>query len=97
MQCHVNFQMIIKGYANENKYTKSIKYIIDDIEKEIIRIYKHTSYKNITILLNKNTYLEINEKFKDMIDNISKKYDIIIMLQKDKNIEKDKIKIIYNT
>ena len=83
--------------CNENKYTKSIKYIIDDIEKEIIRIYKHTSYKNITILLNKNTYLEINEKFKDMIDNISKKYDIIIMLQKDKNIEKDKIKIIYNT
>ncbi|RDY24032.1 Rne/Rng family ribonuclease [Romboutsia maritimum] len=76
---------------------KSIKYILDDIEKEIMRISEHTSYKNITIELNINNYILIKDKFMDIIQKISKKYGIIVLLQSDDEMHHEKINIIYNS
>ena len=78
-------------------YTKSVNYLIDTIEKEVIRISQHTSYNDITIQLNDNLYNVINKKFMDIIEKISRKYDIIIMLENSSKLNYEKINIIYNT
>lgn len=76
---------------------KSINYIIDSIENEVLRISNHTSYKNIKIELNCNLYNIINGEFTNIIKNIGEKYGIIISLGKNSELNYEKINIIYNT
>lgn len=82
-----------RGYGRN----KSVSFIIEEIEKEIIRIKEHTSYKNITLVLNKNLLKEINKNFNNIIEKISEKYGIIISLQESSELYYEKINIIYNT
>lgn len=83
--------------CKEKSNLKSINYILDDIEKEIMRISEHTSYKNITLELNSEVFKEINQKWEKILDTISKKYDIIIKPTGSDNISHEKINIIFNT
>ena len=76
---------------------KSLNVIIDEIEKEVIKIKEHTSYTNITLILNKKLLKELNKKFNNIIEKISEKYDIIISLQESSELYYEKINIIYNT
>ncbi|MDK2585673.1 Rne/Rng family ribonuclease [Romboutsia sedimentorum] len=78
-------------------YNKSVNYLVDTIEKEIIRIKVHTSYNNITIVLNNDLYNIINKNYSDIIEKIGGKYDIIISLDKSSELNYEKINIIYNT
>lgn len=78
-------------------YNKSVNYLVDNIEKEIIRIKVHTSYNNITIVLNNDLYNIINKNYSDIIEKIGEKYDIIISLDKSSELNYEKINIIYNT
>lgn len=80
-----------KGYIN------SINYIIDEIEKEVIRIKNHTSYSNITVELNDITYQEIKNSFLDIINSISKKHAMIVNLATNERINYKKMNIIYNS
>lgn len=78
-------------------YNKSVNYLVDNIEKEIIRIKVHTSYNNITIELNEDLYIIINKNYSDIIEKIGEKYDIIISLDNSSELNYEKINIIYNT
>lgn len=78
-------------------YLKSINSIVDDIEKEVIRISTHTSYKDINIELNDEVYEKVKKDFKDIIIVISKKYEIKIDLIGNNKINYEKINIIYNS
>ncbi|MGL5346087.1 MAG: Rne/Rng family ribonuclease [Peptostreptococcaceae bacterium] len=80
-----------------NGYIKSTSYIIDEIEKEIIRIKSHTSYSNITIEIDEESYEKIRKSFLDIINIISTKYDIVINLISNKAINYKKMNIIYNS
>ncbi|MEG1312191.1 MAG: Rne/Rng family ribonuclease [Bacilli bacterium] len=94
---------IDKYYLDEGKEcegevtNKSVNYMIDYIEKEVMRIKNHTSYNNVTLELNNKLYEKINEKFINLIKKISEKYAIIISLQKSSKLNYEKINIIYNT
>lgn len=83
--------------CKEKSNLKSINCILDDIEKEIMRISEHTSYKNITLELNSEVFKEINQKWEKILDTISEKYDIIIKPTGSDNISYEKINIIFNT
>ncbi|MGL5328025.1 MAG: Rne/Rng family ribonuclease [Peptostreptococcaceae bacterium] len=83
--------------CKEKSNVKSVSYIIDEIEKEIMRISEHTSYKNIRLELNDEVYKEINQKWKNILSTIGEKYGIIIEQTSCDNISYDKINIIYNT
>ncbi len=78
-------------------YNKSVNYLVDTIEKEIIRIKVHTSYNDITIVLNNDLYNIINKNYSDIIEKIGEKYGIIISLDKSSELNYEKINIIYNT
>ena len=77
--------------------TKSINSILDTIEKEVIRINTHTSYKNITIELHQKAINNIKLNFMDSIEKISEKYKIKISLNENNKINYEKINIIYNS
>ena len=77
--------------------TKSINSILDTIEKEVIRINTHTSYKNITIELHQKAINNINLNFMDSIEKISEKYKVKISLNENNKINYEKINIIYNS
>ena len=77
--------------------TKSINSILDNIEKEVIRINNHTSYKDITIELNDETLKFIKMNFMDIIQKISEKYKVKISLNENNKINYEKINIIYNS
>lgn len=83
--------------CNGRSNTKSISSILDDIEKEIMRVSEHTGYKNIAIEIGMETYEIIKNNFMDIIIKISKKYDIIISIKSNSALSHDKINIIYNT
>ena len=85
-------------YTCEGKGSiKSINFILDDIEKQIIRISTHTSYKDITIELNSRTLKLIKMNFMSIIENISKKYSTKIGLCENDKINYEKLNIIYNS
>ncbi len=83
--------------CNEKTYLKSINVIVDDIEKEVMRISEHTSYKKVDIELNSEVYTEINKNWKNILETISKKYGIILELKESNKLSYEKINIIYNT
>lgn len=83
--------------CNNTGFIKSINSVIDNMEKEVIRIKEHTSYKNITIKTSTYIYKEIKKNFVDIIQKISIKYDVIIKIEEDEKINYEKINIIYNS
>ena len=76
---------------------ESINYILDNIEKEIIRINIHTSYRDIIIELNSKNLEVIKNNFMDIIDKIMQKYNIKVSLNENNKINNEKINIIYNS
>ncbi|MEG2246688.1 MAG: Rne/Rng family ribonuclease [Peptostreptococcaceae bacterium] len=76
---------------------KSIKRLIDEIEKEVMRVREHTSYDNIEIQLNEKVVDDINKNYKSKIDSISGKYNIKIDLSKKTEIGHEKMNIIFNS
>lgn len=59
-------------------YNNSTLYIVDNIEKEIIRTIKHTSNKSIEFKLNEDIYNEIKNQNIYNLDELSNKYNINI-------------------
>lgn len=76
---------------------KSINRILDEIEKEVMRIKEHTSYRQVKIELNPYVSDEIGKNYKDKIDNISKKYDVKINIDKKAEIQNENMNIIFNS
>ena len=74
---------------------KSINYILDDLEKEIMRVKEHTNYNNIFMELKPYIYNEILDKYKDCIKKLKNKYSINIEISKTENINQKDVKIIY--
>ncbi|SHJ51946.1 Rne/Rng family ribonuclease [Tepidibacter formicigenes] len=82
-------------YCGGGGKIKSINSILDNIEKEVIRIKKHTNLKNILFRVSSYIYNKLNEnKFKD-IKIISEYYDLDIKIEKDIELDVNNIKIIY--
>ena len=80
-----------------NSKVKSINSVLDDIEKEIIRISTHTSYNYIIIELDEDNFKLIKMKFMDIIEKICEKYEVKISLNANNKINCKKINIIYNS
>lgn len=76
---------------------KSINRILDEIEKEVMRIKEHTSYRQVKIELNPYVSDEIDKNYKDKIDNISKKYNVKINIDKKAEIQHENMNIIFNS
>ena len=74
---------------------KSINYILDDVEKEIMRIKEHTDYKNISIEFTPYVYNEIKNNYIEVLNKISSKYDINIDIIKTEKINQKDVKFIY--
>ena len=83
------------GICNGNSSTKSINYIMDDLEKEISRIKHHTCYNNITVELNPLVINRIKVNYMGLINKISKKYEMNISLKENKEVANEKYKIIF--
>lgn len=81
--------------CNENLSTKSIKYIIDDLEKEVSRIKAHTCYNHIAVELNPMTLRKIKVNYMYHINKISEKYEMNISIEESKEITYGKYKIIF--
>ena len=80
-----------------NSKVKSINSVLDDIEKEIIRISTHTSYNDIIIELDEDNFKLIKMKFMDIIEKICEKFEVKISLNANNKINCKKINIIYNS
>ena len=76
---------------------KSINRILDEIEKEVMRIKEHTSYRQVKIELNPYVSDEIDKNYKDKIDNISNKYNVKINIDKKAEIQHENMNIIFNS
>ena len=76
---------------------KSVNRILDEIEKEVMRVKEHTSYNQLTLELNDKVVDDIKDNYKAKIDSISRKYDIKIYLNKKIEIEHEKMNIIFNS
>lgn len=76
---------------------KSINRILDEIEKEVMRIKEHTSYRQVKIELSPYVSGEIDKNYKDKIDNISKKYNVKINIDKKAEIQHENMNIIFNS
>lgn len=94
--CIYNYYLEDCTMCKGNSYTKSTYYLIDNIEKEAMRIKEHTSYKNITIQINRYYEESINKNL-NTIKNIIKKYDVNINLDYFDNGGYEKMNIIYNS
>lgn len=81
--------------CNGNSSTKSINYIMDDLEKEISRIKYHTCYNDITVELNPSVIDKIKVNYMGLINKISKKYEMNILLKENKEVTYEKYKIIF--
>lgn len=74
---------------------KSINYILDDLEKEIMRIKEHTDYKNILVEFIPYIYDEIKNNYIAVLNKIEAKYDINIEIAKAQKINQKDTKIIF--
>lgn len=75
----------------------SINFLIDEIEKEIIRIINHTVYKDLSIVLNTVSLQNIKNNFIYNIKNIENTYNVKLDLKESKEISYDEFNIVYNT
>lgn len=76
---------------------KSTNRVLDEVEKEVMRIKEHTSYNTVKIELNNYVVDEINESYKGKIDKISEKHNVIINIDKKAEIQHEKMNIIFNS
>lgn len=83
--------------CSRGESVKSINRLIDEIEKEIMRVKEHTSYKAVSIELNDKVIDDINDNYKEKIAAISRKYKVKIGLSKKTEIEHEKMNIIFNS
>lgn len=74
---------------------KSINYILDDLEKDIIRMKEHTNYNNILLEISPYINNEMIEKYSDSLKKLEKKYEISIEITKTESINQKGEKIIY--
>lgn len=81
----------------EKKDIMSIDFLIDEIEKEIIRIINHTVYKKLSIVLNTVSLQNIKNNFMYNIRNIENTYNVKLDLKESKEISYDEFNIVYNT
>ncbi len=81
--------------CNSESSIKSINYIMDDLEKEISRIKLHTCYNDIIVELNPSVIKKIKVNYMGLINKISKKYEMNILLKENKEITYEKYKIIF--
>ncbi len=51
---------------------KSINYILDDLEKDIIRMKEHTNYNNILLEISQYIYNKMIEKYSDSLKKLEK-------------------------
>nr|WP_312984231.1 Rne/Rng family ribonuclease [Clostridioides sp.] len=75
---------------------KSIKYIIDNIEREIRRTKKHTVYRDVSIELNDVVFNLVNNQYLSVINEISEKYGIKITLLQNNKIMHENIHVVFN-
>lgn len=75
--------------------TKSINCIMDDLEKEINRIKHHTCYSHIIVEFNSTALSKIKVNYMGLINKISEKYEMNILLEENKDISYEKYKIIF--
>ena len=75
---------------------KSVHYILDSIEKEIMRISEHTVYKNIMVEFNDFIFEQIKEYYMDIIDKIGEKYNIKISLNANSTLKHNKTNVIFD-
>ncbi|MCC0659830.1 Rne/Rng family ribonuclease [Clostridioides sp. ZZV14-6154] len=78
------------------KTIKSIHHIVDNVEKEIMRISEHTVYKNIIIEFNDFVFKQIKEDYMDIIDKIGEKYNIKISLNANSALKHNKTNVIFD-
>ncbi|MGL5718608.1 MAG: Rne/Rng family ribonuclease [Paraclostridium sp.] len=83
--------------CNGNTGTKSISYMIDEIEKEIMRISEHTSYSSVIVELNPNMLRCFDENYINIIKLIGEKYRVEIYLKENPKIVLEKMNIIFNS
>ena len=81
--------------CNGDSSTKSMNYIMDDLEKEINRIKHHTCYNHIIVEFNPIALSKIKVNYMGLINKISKKYEMNILLEENKDISYEKYKIIF--
>lgn len=81
--------------CNGDLSTKSINHIVDDLEREVSRIKAHTCYNHITVELNPLAFDRIKANYMDLINKISEKYEINILIEENKEIDYGKYKIIF--
>lgn len=74
---------------------KSINSILDDLEKEIIRMKEHTAYRNILMEVTPYIYNEMLDKYNDVLKKIENKYGVNIEISQVTNINQKGEKIIY--
>ena len=68
---------------------------MDDLEKEINRIKHHTCYNHIIVEFNTIALSKIKVNYMGLINKISKKYEMNILLEENKDISYEKYKIIF--
>ncbi len=83
--------------CSRGESVKSINRLIDEIEKEIMRVKEHTSYKEVLIELNDKVVEDIDKNYKSKIEAISCKYKVKIDLRQKTEIEHEKMNIIFNS
>ncbi len=74
---------------------QSINSILDNLEKEIIKIKEHTSYSDLKVEFTSYVYKEIKHNFMEVINKIEQKYDVNIEIIEDEKINNKNTKIIY--
>lgn len=78
-----------------NSSTKSINYIMDDLEKEISRIKYHTCYNCITVEFNPLAFSKIKANYMGIINKLNEKYEMEISIAENKDVTYEKYKIIF--
>nr|WP_327786969.1 Rne/Rng family ribonuclease [Clostridioides mangenotii] len=82
--------------CNSSNSLKSVKYVIDKIEREIRRTKKHTVYRDVSVEINSSVFRVITEEYLNIIENISKKYSIKITVLENHKIDHENIHLVFN-
>lgn len=75
---------------------KSINYMLEYMEKEIMRVNKHTKYKKIDIELSEHTISQMLNEKKEQLESIQKKYKTEVKLIVKNNVFTDFFNIKFN-